>query len=231
VTPEPAEQDRHGTDGRVLRARGHRTRARLLAAGADVIAAGGLHAARVDDIVRVAKSSHGTFYLYFSSKEDLFEQLVEEVAGDVRVLVLEMPTVSATQKGRDDLRAWLDRFADLYEARGPVIRAWTEAELSGEVSGDQGDAVLGDLVGTLAARLRLPRRAGLDPGIAALALVTMVERLNYYATTQQVDATRDELLDVLVDVFDAALFDRRPARRPAGGGKREDLRIGSRGTT
>jgi AcrR family transcriptional regulator len=203
-----------GTDGRVLRARGHQTRSRLLAAGSQVIAAKGLHAARVDDIVKAAKSSHGTFYLYFSSKEDLFEQLVEEVAGEIRVLVAEMPTVSATGKGREALRGWLDRFADLYEEQGPVIRAWTEAELSGEVSGDQGDAVLGDLVGTLATRLRLPRRAGLDPGIAALALVTMVERLNYYATTRQLQATRDELLDVLVDIFDAALSDRRGPGRP-----------------
>ena len=68
--------------------------------------------------------------------------------------------------------------------------------------------MLGDLVGTLATRLRLPRRAGLDPGIAALALVTMVERLNYYANTRQLQATRDELLDVLVAIFDAALFGR-----------------------
>jgi len=197
-----------GTDGRVLRARGHRTRARLLAAGAEVIATQGLHAARVDDIVEAARSSHGTFYLYFSSKEDLFEELVTEVAGEVRTLVAELPTVSDTAKGRAGLRAWLDRFADLYEARGSIIRAWTEAELSGEVAGHQGEAVLGDLVGTLATRLRLPRRAGLDPGIAALALVTMVERLNYYANTRQLQATRDELLDVLVAIFGAALFGR-----------------------
>jgi len=197
-----------GTDGRVLQARGHRTRSRLLAAGAEVIAAKGLHAARVDDIVEAARSSHGTFYLYFSSKEDLFEQLVVDVAGEVRSLVADLPTVSDSGKGRAGLRAWLDRFADLYEAQGPIIRAWTEAELSGEVSGHQGEAVLGDLVGTLATRLRIPRRAGLDPGIAALALVTMVERLNYYANTRQLEATREELLDVLVAIFDAALFGR-----------------------
>jgi AcrR family transcriptional regulator len=192
-----------------------------------VIAEKGLHAARVDDIVATAKSSHGTFYLYFGSKEDLFEQLIEEVATRIRDLVAELPTVSSTDKGREQLRGWLDRFADLYEEHGPVIRAWTEAELSGEVAGHQGDAVLGDLVGTLATRLRLPRRAGLDPGIAALALVTMVERLNYYANTRQLQASRDELLDVMVDIFDAALFDRRTG--PSGGP--DDLRIGSRGTT
>jgi AcrR family transcriptional regulator len=201
-------QSQQGVDGRALKTRGHRTRARLLAAGVGVIDAKGLHGARVDDIVTAARSSHGTFYLYFSSKEDLFEQLVAEVAGEIRELVAEMPTVTATAKGRAGLRAWLDRFADLYQRQGPVIRAWTEAELSGEVSGAQGDAVLGDLVGTLATRLRLPRGDGLDPGIAALALVTMVERLNYYANSRQLEATREELLDVMVDVFDAVLFTR-----------------------
>ena len=34
----------------------------------------------------------------------------------------------------------------------------------------------------------------------------MVERLNYYATTQQVVASRDELLDTLVGVISSALF-------------------------
>ncbi len=34
----------------------------------------------------------------------------------------------------------------------------------------------------------------------------MVERLNYYATTKQLVATRDELLDTLVEVITSALF-------------------------
>jgi AcrR family transcriptional regulator len=36
---------------------------RLLDAGVEVFAARGYHAARVDDIVKVAETSHGTFYL------------------------------------------------------------------------------------------------------------------------------------------------------------------------
>ncbi len=52
----------------------------------------------------------------------------------------------------------------------------------------------------------MPKRSKLDPTIAALALMTMVERLNYYATTNQVTATPDELLDTLVGIITAALF-------------------------
>ena len=49
---------------------------RLLDAAIVVFDERGYHAARVDDIVRVAETSHGTFYLYFSSKENLFQALV-----------------------------------------------------------------------------------------------------------------------------------------------------------
>jgi len=195
-----------GTDDRVLRARGHRTRARLLDAGAAVFAAKGFHAARVDDIVRRAESSHGTFYLYFSSKEELFRQLVADVSEEIEALIATLPQVSKGEKGRAAMRTWLDGFADLYERSGAVIRTWTESELSTDPSGRQGDDALGALVGGLLTQVRIPKRTGLDPTVAILALVTMCERLNYYATTNQVKASRDELLDTLVDIIDAAAF-------------------------
>ena len=56
---------------RELRAQGRKTMRRLLDAGMRVFAERGFHAARVDDIVRAARTSHGTFYLYFANKEDL----------------------------------------------------------------------------------------------------------------------------------------------------------------
>ncbi len=194
------------TDGRVLRARGQRTRARLLEAGSTVFARKGFHTARVDDVVTEARSSHGTFYLYFSSKEDLFDQLVAQVAHELEGLVDELPVLTNTDKGRAGLRDWLDRFADLYERYGPIIRTWTEVELSGVTIGRNGQDVLGHLTEALARNLRVPKRSKLDPTVAALAIMTMIERFNYYATTNQVVATRDELLDTLVSVITDALY-------------------------
>ena len=133
-----------GARGRPLQARGHRTRSRLLDAGATVFADKGFHYARVDDIVRAASSSHGTFYLYFVSKEDLFDQLIGEVAKELTVLVEELPKVTDSERGRAALRAWIDRFADLYEQRGAVIRTWTEAELSGEMGSETGADALSE---------------------------------------------------------------------------------------
>jgi AcrR family transcriptional regulator len=193
-------------NGRVLRARGQRTRQRLLDAGASVFARLGYHAARVDDVVAEADSSHGTFYLYFSSKEDLFEQLVTEVAGELQQLVDQLPPVSNTATGREALRAWLAKVSEVYARHGAVIRTWTEAELSGDAVGQQGDDVLAGLTAALTRRVRIPKRSGLDPTIATLAIMMMVERFNYYVTTGQVDASPDELLDTLTDTITAAVF-------------------------
>ena len=58
----------------------------------------------------------------------------------------------------------------------------------------------------LTRRDRVPRRSGLDPTIATLAVMMMVERFHCYAATGQVDASRDELLDTLTDVIMVAIF-------------------------
>ena len=88
-----------------------------------------------------------------------------------------------------------------------MIRSWTEAELSGDTIGRQGEDVLGAMTAAMTRNIRPPRRPEARPDQSpALALMMMVERLNYYATTSQVVATRDELLDTLVEVISSALF-------------------------
>src|SRR6476619_4944936 len=71
---------------RELRAQGRKTMRRLLDAGMRVFADRGFHAARVDDIVRAARTSHGTFYLYFTNKEDLLRALATECAQEMDAL-------------------------------------------------------------------------------------------------------------------------------------------------
>ena len=46
----------------------------------------------------------------------------------------------------------------------------------------------------------------LDPAIAAVALVAMFERLNYYALAGQVRAERGDIVDTLALVTQRALF-------------------------
>jgi AcrR family transcriptional regulator len=205
-------------EGRELRARGKRTVRRLLDAGVEVFATRGYHAARVDDIVRHARTSHGTFYLYFASKEDLFRALALDVAEEMRTLTAELGAVEPTASGLRELRDWVDGFVALGERYGAVIRAWTEAEVGTSEVGRLGTELLGDVAATLAARVRGSTGDGLDPTVASLAVVAMVERFNYYVLSGQIEAPRDEVVDLLAGVAYAGLFGRpvprlRAARR------------------
>ncbi|HET6875322.1 MAG TPA: helix-turn-helix domain-containing protein, partial [Acidimicrobiales bacterium] len=95
---------------RELRKQGRETLRRLCEAAIHVFDERGYNATRVDDIVKRAKTSHGTFYLYFSNKEDLFQTLVSGVTEEMRDLANELPSVGPTRAGYDELRNWVGRF-------------------------------------------------------------------------------------------------------------------------
>lgn len=206
ATP-PAVREPGGrpAQGRELRARGKRTLAALLDAGAVVFASRGYHAARVDDIVRAAKTSHGTFYLYFSSKEDLFRALALDVAAEMVDLARELP--SLTPDDSDTLgamRAWLDRFGELYGRHGAFIRTWTEAEIGDTDLGRIGDDLVTEFSRQMSMRVR-EAAPDLDAGLTAFALVSMIERTSYYVESRQLQTDPAATRDVMAAVTQAAL--------------------------
>jgi len=179
---------------------------KLLDAGVEVFAARGYHAARVDDVVKLAHTSHGTFYLYFANKEDLFRALMAEVAGQMQTLAEDLGPLTPGPAGLAALQEWIGRFADVYEHYGPVIRAWTEAEIGSDEFGRMGNDVLARFTQVLTERIAAANPTDLDPVIAALALVAMFERLNYYVLSRQVRVNRTQMVDTLARVTHAALF-------------------------
>jgi AcrR family transcriptional regulator len=192
--------------GRELRARGQRTVRKLLDAGIEVFGTKGYHPARVDDIVKVAKTSHGTFYLYFANKEDLFRALVLDVTEEIGALVESLAPLAPDDESYEMLRAWLARFAEIHRRYGPVIKAWTEAEIDASEFGRMGANVLGDFVIKLGQRIAVSPAVVADPQLAALALVAMIERANYYAIRGQIGNGDAEVTDTLTEIAFAALF-------------------------
>jgi AcrR family transcriptional regulator len=64
--------------------RGERTRARLLKAAEDIFTEFGYHEASIVKITEAAGVANGTFYLYFSGKQGIFDELVEDLNRRVR---------------------------------------------------------------------------------------------------------------------------------------------------
>src|SRR5216684_9175922 len=127
---------------RELRAQGRQTVQRLLDAGLAEFDERGFQAVRVDDVVRRAKISHGTFYLYFSNKEDLFKALLSDALVDMAALTDEFPVVTRNEAGQAALRRWVNAFCDTYAAHASVIRILRQAEIVGEEDWDDGLQVM-----------------------------------------------------------------------------------------
>jgi AcrR family transcriptional regulator len=57
--------------------RGYRTRQKVLNAARNVPVPRGYQATRVEEITKLAQVGYGTFYKYFSSKQDVLEAVME----------------------------------------------------------------------------------------------------------------------------------------------------------
>jgi AcrR family transcriptional regulator len=72
----------------------------------------GYHRTNISDIIARAQIARGTFYLYFQNKKDLFEELLEQVLGELRLRIerlrLGPEEPDPTAQLRDNLRRVLD---------------------------------------------------------------------------------------------------------------------------
>jgi AcrR family transcriptional regulator len=88
----------------------------------------GYYDTRINDVVKIAKTSHGTFYLYFSNKEDLLRALVTEAGAHVQHLAgaLDRPPELGGTPQWGDVRGWIAAYSDLWIRYAPLFRAWTD---------------------------------------------------------------------------------------------------------
>jgi AcrR family transcriptional regulator len=193
---------------RELRAQGRKTIGKLLDAALKAFGQRGYHATRVDDIVKLAKTSHGTFYLYYSNKEDLLRALVLQCAEEMKELADSLGDIGPDEAGFAELRGWLERYSDLYSSYGPVMRAWTEAaEMPASDFARLGRDVLTDFSKALAQRIKEADGDNVvDADIAAVAFVAMVDRYHSLALTRQVSFDREATLDTLARITHLGLF-------------------------
>jgi AcrR family transcriptional regulator len=125
-----------GRPARVVRTSPRKTRAekaienrgRLLHAAADVIGRYGYADATITRIAERAGLAQGTFYLYFASRQDLFDQLLPEIGGEalsfIREAIADAPDF-VTMEARG-LRAFFD-----YVVGNPAyLRVFTEAQVA-----------------------------------------------------------------------------------------------------
>jgi AcrR family transcriptional regulator len=110
-------------DGRPLSKRGERTRRRLLEAAESVFADLGYHDASIVKITEAAGVGQGTFYLYFASKKDVFDELVVDLNHRVRQAMTEAASQGKSRAEKERLGfAAFFRFTAEHPALYRIIR-------------------------------------------------------------------------------------------------------------
>jgi AcrR family transcriptional regulator len=202
---------------RVLRTQGRRTMRKLLDAAMIAFDQRGYYDTRINDVVEIAQTSHGTFYLYFSNKEDLLRALVTEAgtyAVDLAAAVNRPPEQGGTPQW-SDVRGWIAAYSDLWIRYAPLFRAWTDLATI--------DPGLLDILRQNFTRMSdaLERQIGthawdkdVDAQTASMAVLAMLDRFHYMREFlgQPVDVVA---LDTLATMVHRSLFDPYVAGSPA----------------
>ena len=204
--------------GRELGAQGRKTVHKLLEAGLAEFDEKGFQAVRVDDVVRRAKTSHGTFYLYFANKDDFFGALSQEALRAMDRLTDEFPVVTPDGAGRAALRNWVSDFCDTYAAHATVLGTMSQAQVVGRDAWENGLGHLFRLADAMSMGMAMgAERNGSNDGgplpargarLNAVACLMMLERVNYLLSSG-VQRPRSEVIDRLTAIIAAAFQPRR----------------------
>ena len=169
----------------------------------------GYHATRVNDVVEIAKTSHGTFYLYFSNKEDLLRALVAEAASEAQTLYDALSTLPGEGGAPqwEDVHGWIRAYSELWTRYAPLFRAWTDLATIDPELVDVIRSTFTVMSGALAKQIG-PDSSGhiIDPDAAGLATLAMLDRFHYLRefVGQPID---DVALETMTTMVYRALFD------------------------
>jgi AcrR family transcriptional regulator len=169
----------------------------------------GYHATRVNDVVEIAKTSHGTFYLYFSNKEDLLRALVTEAATEAQHLYDALnasPELGGAPQW-EDVRGWIRAYSELWIRYAPLFRAWTDLATIDPELVDVIRQTFTVMAEALAQQIG-PDASGhiIDSQAAGMAVLAMLDRFHYLRefVGQPVD---DMAIDTMTTMVYRALFD------------------------
>lgn len=161
-----------GQRGRKKGASGEQSRALLLAIAAEEFAEKGYYAAKVSRIVERANLTQPSFYLYFESKESVFQELVESFRS--RLTGLAKPAAAGMGLERK-MRSTLEEIFNVFSEHPALTKI-------GLFSAPQSGAIKEELATQFVENLRLDERSGnihsdLDYSLVAESMVGSIESL------------------------------------------------------
>ena len=174
------------SDGRVIGARAHRTRRRLLDATAKLLEERGALGVRVVDITREVGTSPATFYQYFPDVEEAILVLADEATDDIEKLHPYLQTAWNDEEGVGLAQEFVTAFMEYWDQHRVILRV---RDLRAEEGDDRFWAVrrrgYAAIIPELTDKIEAAQSSGrvskeLNSYAAAAAAMAMLERLLTY---------------------------------------------------
>ncbi|HQR80233.1 MAG TPA: TetR/AcrR family transcriptional regulator [Actinomycetota bacterium] len=181
--------------------RGRRTRATLLAAARKAFEERGFDDCRMNDIADAAAVSHGTVYTYFSSKEELLGQVVDELLVELQD---DLRTSSKDPMQRID--AANRHYLSAYQQNSRLLRVIEQASVTHPEMGQRLDDFRRRYHARVSQALRRLQEQGrvrpdLPADVTATALCAMVEGFSRYWDQDYTDDINETLTRLWVNAL------------------------------
>jgi AcrR family transcriptional regulator len=180
----------------------------LADAGAAQFRARGYRSTSVDDIVEAADVARGTFYKYFSDKQDLLAAVAAEIYGAGMSFADRIANVDPVAD-ESTLQHWLATYVEFYDRYSGCIDAWAEGTTDDPTIvaiGEHGQVLMD--IGTARMLIRSPGAYPFDPVVSALILRALVTRVPQAALDMSEPIGHDDVIELLMTCIKRGFFGR-----------------------
>ena len=195
-------------------------RAQILAVATEVFAEKGYHDARIDDIVVRAGIARGTFYLYFSDKRAIFEELVIGFLARLDARIERIELADDAPRHMNEIAENLQRVFALFAAEPAMSRVLLTGAVGVDADFDRRlQGFYDEVTAMLTRALTLGASAGLvrpgDARLRAHCLTGLMKECLHQLMRPDTDIDPEALLRAMLDLVGDGLFT-EISRRAAG---------------
>jgi TetR/AcrR family transcriptional regulator, fatty acid metabolism regulator protein len=199
-----------------ITSKGEASRARLLQASIAEFAEKGYHSTKISEIVKRAGLTQAAFYLYFPSKDQVYNELVQDYRARLRELansgekITILPTEDVPGQARENLRAVFE-----------FMMAEPELTRIAFYDAPEAEQMKREMIGMFMRNLLNNQKAGhmrsdLSMAVVAQCFLGMIERTaTKFLFSGELDP--EQLADQVIEVLYFGIYAGRPYANEAGG--------------
>jgi AcrR family transcriptional regulator len=202
----------YGPSSPAVGIRGANTRSRIAEVSLELFGRLGYFDTSVDAIAKAANISRATLYQYFSGKDEIFLELLDECGTALFRVARRIGPLGPDDVGFDNLHWWLGEWSWVFEKYSTMFIQWTAIAASDSKVRPQIVGFVKSYNHRIAERLAASGLQGMDPEVAAMVMTSVVHRLNLLIHTGRAyGRSPSEAMDTLSVFLQCALFPSTPA--------------------